>query len=286
MKKGLYTGILALIIGVSFVGAVRAGGTNIGGYPATTASATVTPTTLTDPSLTTYWVEAGTNIPVSFQYCVSIQGASTANQCSLPANASFNVTGPAVSLDTTTSDVSVGLTPLSFGFFVPPDTSGIIFSATATQPDVPGSLIFVQLVDGYTGQYFGGNNCAPFDYGTGLDVMNPSSGIIYYDQSPVGATDYSTNDSPSIPLFSDDSEATADFVARMYLLWQPDIPSSIPVPIGFVPWSWEGEAEQSSNIWSVIPKSVVASSNPTLVPTTYLPTWSSFVTIPLTPPCH
>ena len=53
-----------------------------------------TPTTLNQPSLTTYWLYPNSSVPVTYQYCVNIQGANPVLQCSLPANATFNVTGP------------------------------------------------------------------------------------------------------------------------------------------------------------------------------------------------
>jgi hypothetical protein len=254
------------------------GGPNIGGYNPGDGNDSVLQTTLNQPSLTTYWINTGSAIPVTYQYCVNIPGVG--NQCSLPSTATFDVSGPTVSMGTETSAVSVGLTPIELGFFVPPNTSGIVFNAIATQPDIPGLLIFVQLIDEYTGQYTSSNNCPAFNYGIGVDSQFP------YDQSPVGATTYSTNDSPGIPLYSNDSAATANFEARMFLMWQPNTSSSIPVPMGYVTWNWSGEADQISNAWSVNSGSVVASSNPSFVSTTQFPTWDSAVIITAPPSCH
>ena len=98
----------------------------------------------------------------------------------------------------------------------------------------------------------------------------------------------SEEDGPSVPLNPDwnEIEVTDTTQFQMYLMWQPNTPSSIPAPIGVVSWNWSGGAVQIFGIWSVMPNSVVASSNPNLVLTADLPTWGSHVEIPNTPPCH
>jgi hypothetical protein len=73
-------------------------------------------------------------------------------------------------------------------------------------------------------------------------------------------------------------------------MWQADTPSSIPVPIGYVPWAWSAEADNNSGVWSVNTGSVNVSSNPQIIPntgdpTTDFPTWSSAVVISAIP-CH
>lgn len=44
------------------------------------------------------------------------------------------------------------------------------------------------------------------------------------------------DDSPGMPLFSNDTEASESFSATMYLMWQPNLSNSIPVPLGSVTW--------------------------------------------------
>ncbi len=175
---------------------------NIGGYSPTTAGASVTPTTLTTanntaPQLTTYWPYAGSNIPVSFKYCVNINGANPVLQCSLPANAAFTVTGPTGSAIATTQSVMVtpqqiplcdGTTTtaqlLVFGANIGPgtckgpgNTGGFAFKGsngiTIASPvsSSNGSLEWIQVITAnqFTETSPGASTPTSYDCGEGLD---------------------------------------------------------------------------------------------------------------------
>jgi hypothetical protein len=243
------------------------GGTNIGGYTASTAGASVTPTTLTNPSLTTYFPYAGTNT-VSFQYCANIQGANPVYQCSLPANAAFDVTGPTVStMSTPTGRVDIFEGPkLGFG------PIGIQFNPTiSNDTGVSGQFEWAQLLTNTSLQYTTTSgtvkNCVdltvpPTTGGTGLDGRFP------YD---VGT---STHDSPSVALDSALYTAeTKTFGALMFLMWDPALPDSIPISLGYVTWGWSGTATTAAGNWLVTTSSI---TTPTWTPSYSFPTWQVY----------
>lgn len=235
---------------------------NIGGYSPTTAGASVTPTTLTTanntaPQLTTYWPYAGSNIPVSFKYCVNINGANPVLQCSLPANAAFTVTGPTggsmsflpfspgVSLANLTACTnSSGVTTKQGGpwmAYAQGETGsacpggatvtayGITFnSPTGYSDSSGGAFSIVQLV--------GLNNVtgACCSTSTGLDTSIP------YSRLP-------SNDSPKVYLPPTASNVTRNFIADMFLLWTSSKPNSIAVPLAYQQWGFSGTAKCSSD---------------------------------------
>jgi hypothetical protein len=232
------------------------GGTNIGGYPASTSGASVTPTTLNQTSLTTYWPYAGTNIPVTYYYCANIQGANPVLQCSLPATANFDVIGPtggsisftpfapAVTIAnlTTCTDPSgtypggpymiyaTGVTGQACPGQSNKTVDGISFNfPTGYTNDSNGIYSLVQLInsDTITGE-------AVSSYGTGLDTEYP------YGWPPSG-------DSPKVYLQSTATSVTRTFSANMFLMWQSTTANSIPVPLGYQTWGFSGTATCSSN---------------------------------------
>lgn len=241
----------------------------------------MTPTTLTtppqtSPALTTYWPYAGTNT-VTFGYCVNIlltQGGNPVNQCSLPANASFDVSGPtASSMSTPTGYVGIFAGPrLGYG------PTGIQFNPTLSNTTgYSGQFEWIQLItnDTITHTSIAGSTqtCVnvtipPTSGGTGLDSGLP------YD------TGTSTRDSPSITLNSTTyTQEARSFSAQMYLLWDPLLPSSIPVPLGSVAWGWSGTAAYSSGNWLLTSSSTTA---PSWVPGSSYPTWGDYLPYPPT----
>jgi hypothetical protein len=49
-------------------------------------------------------------------------------------------------------------------------------------------------------------------------------------------------------------EVTRNFSASMYLMWKSATSGSIPVPLGYVTWSWYGDAKQTNtttHAWSL-----------------------------------
>jgi hypothetical protein len=280
------------------------GGTNIGGYTPTLASATVAETALKSTSLNTYWAYPANTIPVTYKYCVNIPGVG--NQCSEIANATFSVTGPTANIvpSTTSWNPSPPIPMcnstakeqmLSFGTYDPTTSTvcaplaaidGITFTATVNiSPQNSGQTEWIQVIskDNATLTTPSGQTI-PFNGGSGLDTALP-----YNDPpDPLDATTTVTVDSPGVELPMNDSRVARTFSAKMYLMWTSQIPSSIPVPLGYVKWAVSGTAVQNdkTHTWSV------ASSIPTTaqfqvsydsnITTHGLPTWSRLVTGTLT----
>jgi len=167
------------------------------------------------------------------------------------------------------------------GMFLPPSTPGIVFNASLQQPQAAqGTIVFVQNLNQYNYQYTTTGGCQLQSYGPGIDGGYP------IDQSPVGATTYSTNDSPGIPLYTNATEGTASFSATMFLMWQPSLTSYpvIPVPLGSINWQWSGDALQNGGTWAFKqpPGSPIVSL---FTPSTAYPPNGNIVTISTTPPC-
>ena len=239
-------------------------GTRIKNYAPTTASASVTELKgmdLAQPNITFYWVYQNSSIPVTYQYCVNIPGVG--NQCSPMATATFKVNAPiSVNLYTCGGDVTgcseysplgsvvittVGGQKLKLGGS--PTNVGIVFTAYDDVSSPPGTFSFVQVIGNYTTTYSykSGGSC-PYNFGFGLDNSNPY---------PTFAPPSTTDDNPGTRLYADDTEVTADMQATMYLLWTSSAAGSIPVPLGYVDWSWFGDAvrDESTKIWSIKPDS-------------------------------
>lgn len=152
-----------------------------------------------------------------------------------------------------------------------PALPGIQFNGSATPPaSDAGTFFYEQIINRYNVVYYNGGNCS-FSVGTGLDNTDPYPSI-----------GLSTNDSPDIEVYSNETEATADFSATMYLMWQSGTSSSIPVPLGNVTWQWSGDAVQNSGTWSLKSGSGTSAG---LVPSSTFPVWSTDVTNG-NPPCH
>jgi hypothetical protein len=270
-------------------------GMNIGGYalgpPASNGSpstASITPTVTNTSSLTTYWLYPNSSVPVSYQYCVNIPGLSAddiANglNCSLPANATFNVTGPTAQItpyqsanDTayltwgwwvSTSYTGCATNPgeptqmLVFGMYAPPGAdcaaselySGIVFAATnvdtagVTAPNA--NFQWVQLITGgqTTGTLTAGGAAPPYPVAPGLDNRYPDF------------TGTTAHDSPSSTLVNTWANESKTFSAQMYLMWDSNLDSAaVPVPIGYETWSINGSAYNGTGSppWVLSPSSI------------------------------
>ena len=232
-----------------------AGGTNIGGYPASTAGASVTATVLSQPTLSTYWVVPQQSVPVSYEYCVDTPSQDDLCPSSpAPANATFKVTGPSggtMSFKPYLAGVSIANLsacsdpPLSGGPYLaysqgltgsacPTGTlhasaNGITFnSPTGYSNTSGGSFKLVQLISGDVVTGVSGTE------GAGLDTQYP------YPGPP-------SNDNPALVLPSTPGTVTRTFTANMFLMWQSSTTNSIPVPLGYQTWGFDGSATCSKN---------------------------------------
>jgi hypothetical protein len=265
-------------------------GTRIAGYAPTTRRAKVkelTDAELKKEGITFYWVHReDDSIAVTYKYCVDISGVG--NQCSMAANASFNVTGPSsvnlfacegnvsgCSTNGSMPPVEINLGPV-LQFAGPGLLNGMMFTASDDPSSPPGQVSFVQLLNNYDITYtfnqdvYNAAPC-PVSYGSGLDTSYP-----YQLFPPASAIDY-----PDAPLFFDDTEVTASFQANMYLLWTSIVSGSIPVPLGSITWGWYGDAVQnlSTQTWSINPNSANPSQGTvgSFVQSSTYPQWGNVV---------
>jgi len=231
-------------------------GPNIGGYDITPTSGSVTPTTLTGPTLTTYWVYPGT-YPVTYEGCVDSQSATPALYDCTTVTATFTVTGPngpqSVGTMSVTSDVPA-LTIADWaactddkGFQWPAGpyliyaqgvtgsycksngTAGINFNApTGFENASDGSFVLVQMINS---DVVTGGCCS---WGPGLDTQYP------YGSPP-------DTDSPPSYLPPTAISASRVFDAFMFLMWLPSATGSVPVPLGYQEWGFSATAACSGS---------------------------------------
>jgi hypothetical protein len=216
------------------------GGTRIKNYAPTTASASVTELADTDlqtSNATFYWVYPNPSVPVTYQYCVNIHGANPVLQCSLPANATFNITGP----------TGINVIPSGQEFFIPADQLemiwGIKFNATATSPNgYTGVYTWVQLVSLTEISDLIDKTQLTCTGGPGLDTQYPYETGLYAEDGPLDPID---------PTLQKTVIETADF--QMYFMWNPQTTGSIPVPLGSIEWSTLGSVASNStnNSWTI-----------------------------------
>ncbi|MFY9852699.1 MAG: hypothetical protein WAK26_02330 [Terracidiphilus sp.] len=242
----------------------KVGGTRIKNYAPTTASASVKKMTDDDlgkADVTFYWVyPEDNNIPVTYKYCVDIPGADADGQCSLVAKAAFTVTGVDSSWinitneilanidDLTGCDLDPGGPTLVYGDIqgptgpcstptnLPFGTPGITFYPAGTPPGA-GNYLFAQLI---------GSDVAVDSRSGATTTCTDIPGVdgTYPYQHQINPP--STSDSPETPLPSTYTTVTRNFNATMYLLWQSTATAnSIPVPLGYIPWTFNGVATNS-----------------------------------------
>jgi hypothetical protein len=225
------------------------GGTNIGNYLPGNGANSVPQTTLANSSLTTYWINAGTDIPVTYQYCADASVPDVGGQCSPIATASFTVTAPTGGSIGVAHVGTVGIQQmngspyLQFGT-VYATNAGVLFTPSATAP--PGStnnFTWAQLLSMDT-MSLNGSSCSFLpDAGPDLDNVYPAD--------PVPGTN-NFGDGPYTQLLPTDTLVTRTFNAQTYLLWNSGLSDAISVPIGSVAWNFSGQATNSGT--STTPK--------------------------------
>jgi hypothetical protein len=244
------------------------GGTRIAGNNPTTSKTTVKELTdldLKKSSITLYWVyPEDDNIPVTYKYCVDIPGADPVRQCSPDATASFRVGGvgsPYISLRLFNGSPPVTIDPLEacngsgagdylvygrlWGQINPCTTygqPGIQFFPHGTPPG-DGNLFFVQIVNSdHIAERSGDVVSETCDDTAGLDGDYPYLGQL------------NPRSVPDAPIWQLDREYTAttrNFDAWMYLFWQStSTANSIPVPLAYLPWNFEGTAVPAGSGWT------------------------------------
>lgn len=225
----------------------------------------------TGDSTSFYWIAPG-----YFQVTLS---ATLSNNQPILAKAAFNIDGPALpKVISEASHVAIEDGPvLSFGNAEP----GMAFKASAEVPTaVNGSFVWIQLINKdvvvLIGQD-GSNKTCNLVIETALDNTFPYA---YGD---------SAADSPAWPLDSTDTRVTRTFAARMYLLWNPALPSgctlpatsregtctSIPVPLGYLDWQFNGGAQaRPSGNWTPSGPDCSKGCSSTFQSSTQFPLWT------------
>jgi hypothetical protein len=247
-------------------------GTTIGGYVASTASATITNPTFSNQFTVFYWMDSAQSRVVTFTLQLSDGTAAT-------AEVTFNVTGPSSPSLTATilpGDAFISGNNLAFGDAL--NSFGIIFNPPiVVQPTgSSGVLSFVQVINYDREAYTFTGGTLSCTIGTGLDNFLP------YPQTPNGGT----NDSPLAGLGSDNLEVVHTFQAQMYLEWTPsNISNAIPVPLGSNIWSFSADAYRSDINSPFTVRNPTTKSPGSFSPGGTLPTWNNPVTNGA-PVCH
>jgi hypothetical protein len=130
--------------------------------------------------------------------------------------------------------------------------AGIYFAynppAVTIPPAFPGLLTWVQVVNGdfyNLTNSVGGVTFKPI-CGSAVDNALNQGGYTYTAGTPT-----TVNDSPYVPVPTLPGPVY-DLVAlnesySMYLMYQPNLSGSIPVPVAVIPWNWSGQAASYDN---------------------------------------
>jgi hypothetical protein len=193
-----------------------------------------------------------------------------------PLDATFTVEGPTYASANVPPPTPLGppflnknnVWVLAFG--------GIIFTPVVVNPTNPigynGRTSWIQtILNDKTVKYtvttmttcFGGIAYpAQFPY---LDNVYPYNEIL--------ADGISANDGPTIPLEPAYNRENWKFDARMYLMWTAPIANAIPVPLGYVPWGFDGTAvkDKKTGVWSL---TSTTTTTPSFVPKPLYPEWA------------
>jgi fibronectin type 3 domain-containing protein len=222
------------------------------------------------PTLTVYWIHAG-------EVTVSVNAAAGARN--FPAQTELQVVSPTATVTTITGHPSILQIrdTAKLGFFgdLPSDDPraplpnwGIKFFQTVTPtPGFTGTTSWLQTVyavyqaEGAAGDSF-------ISSGGGLDT-----GLPY----PIFDPPLNTDDSPCDRDYADPLVTRADqtdFWAHMYLMFQPSLPGSIPVPLKVVNWDWHAmmfyvpnynlwmPRDADGGTWTKNPQGVAAAGEP------------------------
>jgi len=238
----------------------------ITGYNPTPGATTATPFTPAseDKAVQFYWVYPG-GASASYSYCITIPGIDGSDlappdlaNCSEPATATFTIKGIAdASITVATRQPQISYLPgcqhsylrLSLGDLMGTchdfSANGIEFTPNGTAPSgAIGAFLFVQTSNGgeVVYSYSGETSSCTVPISIGLDGEFPYP------------TDEDGNafDGPGTPLWSDYQTTSMTYNATMWLMWQDQenmgqSGMTIPVPLGFVNWSFNGVATQSSS---------------------------------------
>lgn len=210
------------------------GGTTVGGWTVGSSSGGYTGTNFSQKSTTFYWLAAANSLQTKFTLTLSNGFSST-------VSSTFHVAGPTgVSATATPGHWEIiGGNALALGSNTVGDF-GIRLNSNATSPSGDaGTYEWAQFITDNAFTVTAGGTSTSCSYGTGLDTRFPAG------------TGLSFVDSPSEPLQSSWSKLTWSLAYKTYLMWDPELTNSIPVPLGSVSWQAFGDAAQNNNTWTV-----------------------------------
>jgi len=238
-------------------------GRTIKGYDGSSGGITLQETDLDTQNTTFYWLYSDDPLNVTYDYCAT--GSDGTPYCTSPkATATFKAKGADSSnaLSTWDSDQATieQLTSCTTNTKSPylgyGDLSGPTPGCKGLQSGTPGikltasgasggKYVFVQLIDSDSRTYTSSAGSYTCTTSPNLDTKFPYPP---YTNEPNVAPD-----GPQMPLLSPDLSGQRDFLATMYLLWQPDKLSgatnpSIPVPIGHQQWQFNATTDQKKPI--------------------------------------
>ncbi len=222
-------------------------GDYVGGFVHTPARGGPQPVTRNGPSITLYWVRPGLDRRITYR-------VTTADGQSASATVHFDVQGPSLRDVMVVQPIDITVRPgddlgSSYMDFA---GSGIWFQAHYNLP--------AGLLRNYTWAQVVTQDLILIRIGADHLVCRPQSD----PQAELGAaldTDYPydwhnpVRDSPPIQLQPDMEEVSRDFHARMYLLWGSGMSNSIVVPLGYVPWHFQGHVIRKdllANSWTLL----------------------------------
>jgi len=156
---------------------------------------------------------------------------------------------------------------------------GILFR---TKPTNTGVYQWVQILDGLQIVKYSPGGVTSTTKNSGLDTNYP------YNNNNDLIVDFQIDDNPGFPLKPPFIAISEVMSARMYLMWNPRLPSncslpsdqvgdgtctSISVPIGYIDWEWSGTARYiSHNQWELVPRSTSKLARP-FVHSSIFPYW-------------
>jgi hypothetical protein len=236
-------------------------GATIKSYTANNSGITIQETDLDTQNTTFYWLYPDTGFNVTYDYCASDPNGNAL--CTSPqAKATFNAIEPNALLSTWDSKEATieQLTNCANNAKVPylgyGNLSGPIPECQEQQNGTPGikltasgasggKYVFVQLINSDSRTYTSAAGSYTCTTVPNLDTRYPYPP---YSNEPNVAPD-----GPEIPLPSINISGERNFLATMYLLWQPDklggsSMQSIPVPIGHQQWAFSAKADQKQPI--------------------------------------
>jgi len=235
-------------------------GNTVGGFP---GDGTVTSTNFGNVGSTTfYWVTVGTAGQATYQVTYTLNTSAG----TFAASATFNVYGPTNVIASEAADGAVNIANNDVMQLGDPAVAMDFSASAAAANNNPGTFWWVQLISSstYTDTPFSGAPITCTASSGALDTQFP------YD------TGTKPVDSPSIDLLSQLSQVSDNDTFTMYVMWNPGGAGSIPVPLGYLAWNWNGVANQnqSTGVWT-LQASGVSTNN--FIPSTQFPTWKTVV---------